>query len=87
MTDISVFGDPVVWWLGPAPITRATITAFVVSAALVVAAIVLRRAMLSRPGSLLAIVAALAVEWPEQLVMDIVGRPVPPLAVFSGTFF
>ena len=87
MTDISVFGDPILWWLGPVPVTRATVTAFVVSATLVVAALVLRRAMLSRPGSLLAIVAALAVEWPEQLVMDIVGRPVPPLAVFSGTFF
>ena len=87
MTDISVFGDPIMLWLGPVPVTRATLTAFVVSAALVAAAMVLRRAMLSRPGSVLAIVAELAVEWPEQLVTDIVGRPVPSLAVFSGTFF
>jgi F0F1-type ATP synthase membrane subunit a len=83
MTDISVFGDPIVFWLGPVPVTRATLTAFVVSAALVIMAMVLRRAMLSRPGSVLAIVAELAVEWPEQLVTDIVGRPVPSLAVFA----
>lgn len=87
MTDISVFGDPIMWWLGPVPVTRATLTAFVVSAALVAAAMVLRRAMLRGPSSVLAIVAELAVEWPDSLVTDIVGRPVPSLAVFSGAFF
>ena len=87
MTEISVFGDPVLLRLGPLPVTRATLTALAVSAALVLAAGILRHAIGRRPGSLLAIIAELAVEWPEQLVTDIVGHPVPSLAVFSGTFF
>ncbi len=87
MTEISVFGDPVVLWLGQLPVTRATLTALAVSGTLVLVAGILRHAILRRPGSLLAIIAELAVEWPEQLVADIVGHPVPSLAVFSGTFF
>lgn len=85
--DVSVFGDPLVFWLGPLPVTRATVTAFAVSIGVVVAALILRHAALHRPGSYLAVIAELAVEWPERLVADIVGRPVPWLAVFSGTLF
>ena len=85
--DVTVFGDPVVFWLGPLPVTRATLTAFAISSGLVLAAMVLRHAALRRPDSSLAIIAELAVRWPEQLVADIVGRSVPWLAVFSGTLF
>ena len=85
--DVNVFGDPVMFWLGPMPVTRATLTASAVSLGIVVVALILRQAALHRPGSYAAIVAELAVEWPERLVTDIVGRPVPWLAVFSGTLF
>jgi len=85
--DVTVFGDPVVFWFGPLPVTRATLTAFAISSGVVLAAVILRHAALSRPDSSLAIVAELAVRWPEQLVADIVGRSVPWLAVFSGTLF
>ena len=87
MEHVSVFGDPVLWHVGTVPITRATVTAIAVSLALVFVAVILRRAVLHRPGSSLAIVAVLAVEWPEHLVTDIVGRAVPWLTVFSGTLF
>ena len=85
--DVTVFADPIVFRLGPLPITRATLTAYVISLALVVTTLVFRHAIRHRPGSYLAILAELAVEWPEQLVSDIVGRPVAWLAVFSGTIF
>ena len=87
MTEISVFGDPVLLRLGPLPVTRATLTALAVSAALVLVAGILGHAIRRRPGSLLAIVAEFAMEWPDQLVTDIVGRPIPWLTVFSGTLF
>lgn len=87
MEDVSVFGDPVVWQLGAVPLTRATLTAFAISLALVLVAMILRWAVLYRPGSILATIAVLAVEWPERLVADIVGRAVPWLAVLSGTLF
>ena len=85
--DVSVFGDPVVFWMGALPVTRATLTAFAVSLGIVGAAVLLRHATLYRPNSFLAIVAELAVEWPERLVTDIVGHHIPWLAVFSGTLF
>ena len=85
--DVTVFGDPVVFWFGPLAVTRATLTAFAISSVVVLAALVLRHAALHRPDSRLATIAELAVRWPEQLVADIVGRPVPWLAVFSGTLF
>jgi F-type H+-transporting ATPase subunit a len=85
--EVTVFDDPIVFWLGLVPITRATLTAFAISSAVVLVAVVLRRATVRRPDSTLAIVAEVAVRWPEQLVTDIVGRPIPWLAVFSGTLF
>ena len=85
--DVTVFADPIVFRLGLLPITRATLIAYAVSTALVLTALGLRYAVLHRAGSYLAIIAELAVEWPEQLVSDIVGRPVGWLSVFSGTVF
>lgn len=87
MRTVSVFGDPVVVWLGPVAVTRTTVTAAAVSVALVGVAVLLRRAVGRRPESLLATVAELGVAFPEQLVADIVGRPVPWLSVFVGTVF
>ena len=83
--DVSVFGDPTVFWLGPFPVTAAALTALSVSAGVVVAALVLRHAALTKPESYLGVIAVMAVQWPEQLVTDIVGRSVPWLAVFAGT--
>jgi F-type H+-transporting ATPase subunit a len=85
--DVTVFGDPIVFRLGPLPVTRATLVAYTVATVLVAIALLLRHAIRRRPGSYLAIIAELAVEWPEHLVSDIVGRPVAWLAVFSGTIF
>jgi F-type H+-transporting ATPase subunit a len=87
MTELSVFGDPVVFHLGPVPVTESTLTAAAVSMTLVGAALGLRWAFVRRPGSRAAILAELAVRWPESLVKDVVGRPVPWLAVFSGSLF
>jgi F-type H+-transporting ATPase subunit a len=87
MTTVSVFGDPVIVWLGPIAVTRTTLTALAVSLALLIAAAVLGRAVGRRPGSALAIVAEMAVQFPEKLVVDIVGRQVPWLAVFGGSLF
>jgi F-type H+-transporting ATPase subunit a len=87
MDTVNVFGDPIVGRLGPLPVTQATLTALAVSALVVLAAAVLRRAVLRRPGSLLATVADFAVQFPEQIVTDIVGRHVPWLSVIAGSLF
>jgi F-type H+-transporting ATPase subunit a len=86
-TPISVFGDPVIFAIGPIPLTRTTLTSFAVSIALVVVAAILGRAVRARPRGILGIVAEIAVQFPEKLVTDIVGRAVPWLAVFGGSLF
>jgi len=87
MKTISVFGDPVLVRLGALPVTATMATALAVTVAVIVAAAVLRQAVIRRPGGLLATVAEIAVQFPEQLVNDVVGRPVPWLAVFAGALF
>jgi F-type H+-transporting ATPase subunit a len=87
MTDVGVFADPVIVFVAGIPVTRATLTAFTVSLALVAAAAAMRRATLSRPGSALAVIAEMAVEFPERLVAEVIGRPVPWLSVFAGSLF
>lgn len=85
--EITVFGDPVVFTLGPMPVTRTVLTSLGVSAGVLALAGALRAAVLRVPGSRAAVVGELAVRWPEQLVYEIVGRPIPWLATFSGTLF
>lgn len=87
MVHFDVFEDPVVWRLGPLPLTGTVLTTFGVSAALVVVAAVLRAAVRSSPQSGLAVAAETTVEAIEQLVTDVVGRPVPWLVTFSGSLF
>jgi F-type H+-transporting ATPase subunit a len=85
MNRVTVFGDPIVARLGGLPLTESMLTAGAVSVVLVLLALALRWAIQRDPDSLVAILAELAVRWPEQLVVDVVGRPVPWLAVFSGS--
>ena len=85
--EITVFGDPVVFWLGPLPFTRAALTSFAVSSGVILTALFLKHAALRRPYGSLAVIAEFAVRWPEQLVTDIVGQSVLWLSVFSGTLF
>lgn len=85
MGSVTVFGDPIVTRFGVLPVTESMLTAGAVSIALMLLALGLRRAVRRHPDSLVAGVAELAVRWPEQLVIEVVGRPVPWLAVFSGS--
>jgi F-type H+-transporting ATPase subunit a len=87
MTTVSVFGDPVLFSIGPLPITRTSVTAWAVSAVVMLLAALLRLAVVGRPGGLPALVARMAVEFPERLVAAIVGHAVPWLSVFAGTLF
>lgn len=88
MESFPVFEDPVVFLIGAVPVTRTTLTALVVSGVLLAAAAVLGRSVRrDAPEGTLQTVAELAVTWPDQLVVQIVGRSVPWLAVFAGSVF
>jgi len=84
---IEVFGESVIFQLGPLAVTGTAMTAFAVSAALIVLALFLRAAVLRRPGSAPAILAEIAVNWLDRLILDVVGHSSPGLVTFSGTLF
>lgn len=87
MTEVDIFREVVLFYLGSIPVTRTMLTSAVVSAMLVTVAAILRFAVQRRPGTELGIVGELAVGWVDRLVEGIVGHRSPTLAVFSGTLF
>ncbi len=87
MTEFHIFDDPIVFELGSVPVTRTIVTTLGVSASLTIAAAVLFWTLNSRPRGSLAAVAEIVVTWLDDLVRDVVGRPQPWLASFSGSLF
>ena len=85
--DVHVFGESVLLRLGPVPITATMLASLGVSGALGVTALVLRRAVARRPESTLSAVAVLTVEWLDELVREVAGRPEPRLVTLAGSLF
>jgi F-type H+-transporting ATPase subunit a len=85
--DIRIFGESVLLWLGPFPVTATMVISLGVSIALAGAAAVLRRAVVRYPESVLSALASLTVESVNDAVLGIVGRPVPGLVTLSGSLF
>ncbi|MEW6219788.1 MAG: F0F1 ATP synthase subunit A [Thermodesulfobacteriota bacterium] len=84
---LHIFGDPVVFLLGPVPVTGTMLVSAAVSVALVVAAGLLARRVVRGSHDDWAILAILAVEWLDELVRGIVGRDHPRVATLAGTLF
>lgn len=85
--EIRIFGESVLLWLGPFPVTGTMLISLGVSVALVGAAAALRHAVLHRPESLPSALASLTVESVNETVRGIVGRPVPQLVTLVGSLF
>lgn len=87
MKRFDIFHDPVLFEIGPIPLTQTMATSLGISIVLVSVAALMRSAVLKRPTGRLATVTEITVEWLDQLVTDVVGRPVPWLVMFSGSLF
>lgn len=87
MTRFDIFEDPVLFRIGPVPCTQTMATSLGVSLTLVMLAAWMRWAVLQRPTGFLATVTEIVVDWLDQLVRDVVGRPVRWLVFFSGSLF
>jgi F-type H+-transporting ATPase subunit a len=85
--DVRVFGESVVFSIGMLPVTATMLASLAVSAALLAGALALRRAVTGRPESAPAAVAILTVEWLDDMVRQIAGRPEPRLVTFAGSLF
>jgi F-type H+-transporting ATPase subunit a len=82
-----VFGEPVLAWWGPVPITRTMVTSAVTSLLLIVLFGVVARAVRRRPEGRLAALGRLTFAFLGSLVRDAAGRPSPTLEVFAGSLF
>ena len=84
---LRIFGDPVLFHIGPVPVTETMVTSLGVTLLLVVAAVAMRVTVVRRPHHWLAMLALLTVEWLDALIRDIVGQPHPVVATLSGSLF
>ena len=85
--DLRIFGDPVLFHLGPIPVTETMVTSTVVSGLLVVAAIILRHLVQSRPKHWLSVLALMTVDSFDKLVEEIVGHRHVVVSTLAGSLF
>lgn len=82
-----IFGERVLFWLGPLPVTATMVTSLVTSVLLVFTMGLLARAVVRRPSSRLAAAGRLTFRFLQNLVTETVGRPSPGLEIFAGSLF
>jgi F-type H+-transporting ATPase subunit a len=84
---LRIFGDPVLFSIGPVPVTETMVTSLGATLLLVAMAMAMRLTVVRRPHHWLAVLALLTVEWLDAIVRDIIGRRHPVVATVSGSLF
>ncbi|MCM2372548.1 F0F1 ATP synthase subunit A [Aporhodopirellula aestuarii] len=85
--NLRIFGDPVIFEIGPVPVTETMVTSTAVTIALVSAAVLLRHFVSRQPHHWLAIVAFMTVDSFDRLVEEIIGRRHAIVATLAGSLF
>ena len=85
--QLRIFGDPVLFHIGPVPVTETMVTSTAVTLVLIAMAVLLRHLVWSRPQHWLSVVAFLVVESFDNLVEEIVGRRHAIVATLAGSLF
>jgi F-type H+-transporting ATPase subunit a len=85
--ELRIFGDPVLFRLGPVPITETMVTSSAVSVGVMGLAVFLVWQIRHRPHGTLAAATFLAVESLEQLVSDIIGARHTVVSTLAGSLF
>jgi F-type H+-transporting ATPase subunit a len=85
--DSQIFGESVVFSVGPVPVTVTMLTSLMISLVLVGVALALRVGLKRSPAGTAAALALLTVEWLDRLVRDVAGRAEPALVTLAGSLF
>ncbi len=85
--QLRIFGDPVLFHIGPVPVTETMVTSIAVTIVLLGVAMVLKSFVNTRPRHWLSLVAYLIVESFDNLVFEIVGRRHSVVATLVGSLF
>lgn len=83
----NIFGEPVIVWLGPFPLTPTMVTSFATSVVLVLVAVLLAHAVAHWPNGRIAAAGRLIYGFLHDLVSEAAGESWFPLEVFGGTLF
>ena len=87
MKRFEIFSDPVLFQLGPVPLTQTMATSVCVSIGLVSTAALMRMALTRHSTGYLVSASQWIYVSIEQMVKDVVGRSVPWLVIYAGTLF
>ena len=85
--QLRIFGDPVLFHIGPVPVTETMATSTAVTAVLIAVAVLLQHLVRSRPQLMLAVMAVMVVESFDNLVAEIVGRRHGMVSSLAGSLF
>jgi F-type H+-transporting ATPase subunit a len=85
--DLRIFGDPVLFHVGPIPITETMVTSTVVSIVLIGLASLMRHLVRTSPHHWIAAIAFWVVESFDDLVQEIIGRRHAVVATLAGSLF
>lgn len=85
--ESQIFGEHLLFWLGPFPVTTTIVTSLAISLALLGMAVALRVGLVRAPAGRLAALALLTIEALDRLVQEVAGRPEPALVTLSGSLF
>jgi F-type H+-transporting ATPase subunit a len=84
---LEIFGERVLAWIGPLPVTETMATSAATSGLLLAGGAALGWAVRRRPGGRAASAARLTYRFLHELATEAAGRPSPALEVFAGTLF
>ncbi len=84
---LRIFGDPVLFSLGPIPVTETMVTSAAVTVVVLFLAVILSRLVRSHPDHLLAVLAVMGVESLDRLIAEIIGRPHALVSTLAGSLF
>ncbi len=85
--NLRIFGDPILFQLGPVPVTETMVTSTAVTLVLIGLAVLMRHFVRSRAEHWLAVLAFLVVESFDNLVEEIIGQRHAVVATLSGSLF
>jgi F-type H+-transporting ATPase subunit a len=85
--NLRIFGDPILFFLGPVPITETMVTSTAVTLIVIGVACLMRWAIVHGSPRWLAMLAVYFVQTFDDLVHDIIGQPHRSVAVLAGSLF
>lgn len=85
--EAHIFGETVLFGLGPIPVTATMLTSLAISLLLAAGGAALARSARRAPAGTPAALALVTVQWLDRLVQDVTGRAEPGLVALCGTLF